>query len=408
MSEERIATFVLLLGQLSAAGGAVIVNILAARVLNPSDRGDLAFGLQIAYFSTVFALMGLERPYMASREGRFSPEYKNFTLLVLPGAVAIIPIIGGVLYLSPLGERWIIVGLVAVIIYTVINVLSRGVRVGYVVSGNWKRFGFHALTSQVLIIVGAVLLTLMEVGSPEAWMGVYALSTLPAMILLADSLRGKNKGEALKKSEAKDIRHQGWVLLPSSFSNTAMTRLDRLLLPVLSTSAALGLYVTVATVLEMASWPIKQWVDASLRKWAKTGEALVGVMNRILFQSFLFITGIAVILSAASYAMIHLILPSSYQAATSAIVPLAIASVIYGLTRVQQGFLIALGAAGRVSLVEIFGTIAAVAAYVALIPPFGMLGAAYGSIIGYLVCLITGAVVLSLIRRNVGLKQSDD
>src|SRR5699024_6859920 len=102
-----------------------------------------------------------------------------------------------------------------------------------------------------------------------------------------------------------------------------MTRLDRLLLPVLSTSAALGLYVTVATVLEMASWPIKQWVDASLRKWAKTGEALVGVMNRILFQSFLFITGIAVILSAASYAMIHLILPSSYQAATSAIVPLA-------------------------------------------------------------------------------------
>src|SRR5699024_6326663 len=119
MSEERIATFVLLLGQLSAAGGAVIVNILAARVLNPSDRGDLAFGLQIAYFSTVFALMGLERPYMASREGRFSPEYKNFTLLVLPGAVAIIPIIGGVLYLSPLGERWIIVGLVAVIIYTV-------------------------------------------------------------------------------------------------------------------------------------------------------------------------------------------------------------------------------------------------------------------------------------------------
>src|SRR5699024_8051077 len=135
--------------------------------------------------------------------------------------------------------------------------------------------------------------------------------------------------------------------------------------------------------------------------WAKTGEALVSVMNRILLQSLVFIAAISAILSVASYAMIHLMLPDSYLAATSAIIPLAISSVIYGLTRVQQGFLIALGATGRVSVIEIIGTIASVGAYVVLIPKYGMLGAAYGSIFGYFVCFAAGYVVIAFVRRSI-------
>ena len=153
LREERLAALVLLLGQLSAAGGAVLVNIFAARVLDPDDRGDLAFGLQIAYFLTVFANMGLQRPYMASREGEFNQEYRNFSYLTLPGALVIIPVAFLVLYLSPLSEKWLVLGIISVVAYTVFNALSRGVRVAYVVSGNWKRFAFNALGSQVVIVL---------------------------------------------------------------------------------------------------------------------------------------------------------------------------------------------------------------------------------------------------------------
>src|SRR5699024_2518786 len=73
----------------------------------------------------------------------------------------------------------------------------------------------------------------------------------------------------LTRAEARGLRRRGWILLPSEFSNSAMLHSDRLLLPILSSSAELGLYVTVATVLEMATWPIQQWVDASLRGWSK-------------------------------------------------------------------------------------------------------------------------------------------
>src|SRR5699024_1784998 len=135
---------------------------------------------------TVFALMGVQRPYMASREGEFNQEYRNFSHLVLPGAIAIIPVTLLVLYFSPLGEKWFVLGIVAVVVYTVLNALSRGVRVGYVVSGNWKRFAFNALGSQVIIVLGAVLFLVLEVDSPELWMAVYTVSTLPALLMFID------------------------------------------------------------------------------------------------------------------------------------------------------------------------------------------------------------------------------
>src|SRR5690606_23229350 len=82
------------------------------------------------------------------------------------------------------------------------------------------------------------------------------------------------------------------------------------------------------------------------------------------------------------------------------IVPLAASAVVFGLTRVQQGLLIALDAPGRVSIVEIGGTAASVLAYLTLIPPYGMLGAAYGSIIGYSVCAAAGAYALIRVLRS--------
>lgn len=396
----RLTTLILLAGQISAALGAVVVNILAAKVLDPSDRGDLAFGLQIAYFLTVFATMGLERPYIASRDGVFNNEYRNFTKLVIPGVLIIVPIALLAIHLSPLGSTWIGYGVAAIVIYTVLNVVSRGVRVGYVVSRDWKGFTFNAIGSQVLIVAGAIILLLLNISQPEAWMIVYTVSTLPAIILFVLAVRKKNE-QTLSKEESANIRRKGWLLLPSDFSNTAMMRSDRLLLPILGTSAELGLYVTVATVLEMASWPVKQWVDTSLREWARVGKSLFSSIPRIMLKACIGLCALSIILGLATFIMIRFFLPDSYLPAVDAIIPLAIGSVIFGMTRIQQGVLVACGAAASVSLVEIVGTIVSVTSYLLLIPTFGMFGAAYGSIIGYFICFLFGAIVLIKVTRSV-------
>lgn len=389
----KIAAVVLVGAQVLAAGGSVGVNLLAAFVLSPSGRGDLAFALQLAYFLSVFAIMGLERPYIAARSGDFGTEYRVFARMVRPGTLCVLPIVILAAVVSPFSTMWLWVGVIAIAGYVALNSLVRALRVAYVCSREWKWFTANAVATQVIIVVGATLLVLFRVEDPVAWMWAYTASALPAVALLFLAPRSW-KQSAPTPAESRGLRRRGWMLLPSDFSSTAMLRSDRLLLPVLSSSAALGLYVTVATVLEMATWPVQQWVDASLRGWSNSHFPGLRPVVRLIAKSVLLLAVFAAALGAAAFAMIVFVLPESYQPATAAIVPLAVSAVIFGLTRVHQGLLIALDAPGRVTIVEIVGTVASVVAYVALIPAYGMLGAAYGSIIGYFVCAAAGAFAL--------------
>src|SRR5699024_5206448 len=81
-------------------------------------------------------------------------------------------------------------------------------------------------------------------------------STIPAVLILIFSprtgvlspLTGEGASSQLTRAEARGLRRRGWILLPFEFSNSAMLHSDRLLLPTLSSSAELGLYVTGAAV----------------------------------------------------------------------------------------------------------------------------------------------------------------
>src|SRR5699024_5231730 len=400
----RVAAGVLVGAQIVAAGGAVAMNMLAAGVLDPSARGDLAFALQLVYFLSVFAIMGLERPFIATRFGGFGDEYRRFARLVLPGTVAILPIAVLATTVAPFSTRWLWAGAIAIGGYVALNSLVHAVRVAYVCSREWKWFALNAIATQAIIVAGALSLVLLRVHDPVIWMWVYVGSTIPAVLILifspragasapltraaAPPLTRAGASSPLTRAEVRGLRRRGWILLPSEFSNSAMLHSDRLLLPILSSSAELGLYVTVATVLEMATWPIQQWVDASLRGWSKAFRSRRFPIARLFAQCVALLIGIVTVLGTAAYAMIVFVLPDSYLPATVAIPALAVSAVVFGITRVQQGLFIAADAPGTVSTIEIIGTAAALIAYVLLIPQFGMLGAAYGSIIGYSLCAV--------------------
>lgn len=403
----RVAAGVLVGAQIVAAGGAVAMNLLAAVVLDPSARGDLAFALQLVYFLSVFAIMGLERPFIATRFGGFGDEYRRFARLVLPGTVAILPIAVLATTVAPFSTRWLWAGAIAIGGYVALNSLVHAVRVAYVCSREWKWFALNAIATQAIIVAGALSLVLLGVNDPVIWMWVYVGSTIPAVLILIFSPRAaasapltRAGASPLTRAEARGLRRRGWILLPSEFSNSAMLHSDRLLLPILSSSAELGLYVTVATVLEMATWPIQQWVDASLRGWSKAFRSRRFPIARLFAQCVALLIGIVTVLGTAAYAMIVFVLPDSYLPATVAIPALAVSAVVFGITRVQQGLFIAADAPGTVSTIEIIGTAAALIAYVLLIPQFGMLGAAYGSIIGYSLCAVVGAIALGRVRSK--------
>ncbi|WP_028709009.1 lipopolysaccharide biosynthesis protein [Propionicicella superfundia] len=383
---------VLVGGQLVAAGGAFAVNLLAARAMSPAQRGELAFALQIAYFATVFALTGLERPYISTRSGPFPDHLRRFVSLVLPGIGLVAPLTGVLVGAIPTLAGWLVGGAVLVAAYVALNALSRSVRAAFLVSGERRWFVSNAVFTQVVIVAGAVVLVVLRVANPVVWMALYTLSGLAPLLILGLALR--RPAAAVDGADVRVLRRRGLKLLVSDLGNTAMLRSDRLLLPLLGSAAQLGLYVTVATVMEMATWPVQQWVDASLRTWTKEKTGPLTLLRRIVLPALGLTAATAVLLGGICYVLVVLVLPASYRPSLQVVVPLGLAAVIYAWTRVQQGILISAGVAGRVTVAELSGMAASIAGYVVFIPEWGMGGAAAGSILGYAVCGVVGALFL--------------
>jgi O-antigen/teichoic acid export membrane protein len=76
------------------------------------------------------------------------------------------------------------------------------------------------------------------------------------------------------------------------------------------------------------------------------------------------------------------------------VLPLVAAAGLYAISRVSLGLLIAKGHGGLVSVAEIAGFVVSFTAYVLLIPRHGILGAAWGSLLGYGTCLLFALVVI--------------
>lgn len=383
------ASMFLLGAQVLAAGVAFLVNIFTAWAMNPSGRGDLAFFLQICYTLTYVALLGLERPFMASRRGAFSALLVEFVRMTLPGwLIAIVPIGVGVAALV-LGNPYL--GAVGVLIGADLigNAITHSVRVAYIGSRSWQHFVTNAVATQLVLLIGASALALSGVDSVVVWLTLYALTGVVSSATLVICMRRGAWRSRVPVIEAKRLRVQGLKLLPASFGNSALLRSDRLLLPILSTSAQLGVYVPVAAIMEIAVWPIQQWVDTSLRDWGTAGHT-PAQQRRLVLRSVGVVLASTLALAAVAYVVVAYILPPSYRDAIALIPVLAIGTVVYGWTRIQEGLLVARGMTGSVSLIETVGLVASLAAYVVLIPLWGAMGAAWGAFIGYLVCALLG------------------
>lgn len=398
--DEHRAASILVANQLIAAGGAFLMNLIASRVLDPSTRGEFALALQLSYVATTVALLGLERPFMATARSGFSVQYQRFVGMLWPGA-AIVVVLVVVLSLVP-GASVYRPLIIASATFVLVNLLVRSVRVAYVASRNWRPFVVVGISAQLIIVVGALLLAVFDVHDPALWMLVYTASGIAPIIILFRSSFMDSNGSALEAVEKRSLRVQGAKLLPASLGNTAMVRSDRLLLPAIGSSADLGIYITVATVMEMAAWPVQQWVDVSLRRWSSRSDLdLSRLIPALLLKALGIAFVISLMLGGLSFLVVTYLLPVSYLPATAVIVPLGVASMAYSVTRVQQGVLVAAGAAGHVSIVEAVGWISSAALYILLIPSLGIVGAALGSIGGYSLCAAAGFVALRVgLRRG--------
>lgn len=382
----------LVVSQFMAAGVSFLVNLIAAYGLDPTQRGLLAFVLQIGYFLTIVALFGTERPFIRQIRDRFDISAALLVRILAPGYLMPVLIAAGAVVAWVFGDGTIAVTAAWLVLLVAGNMHLRITRAAFIASGAWRTFINTTVVSQALTLGFAVILALLGVNEFSVWLAGYAVALLVPTLVVARHALAARATENGGRMTCGQVRREGLTLLPASLGNTAMFRSDRLLLPVLAGPAQLGLYIVVAAALEVAVWPIQQWADSKLNAWKEAGT---GSRRKVAIPLILKSAGVvallAMFLGSLVLVILLFVLPEEYEDSVALIAPLVIANVIYGATRTQQGLAIAAGHARLVSVAEVAGMVVSLMAYLILIPYWGGMGAALGSVIGYAVCLLVGA-----------------
>jgi O-antigen/teichoic acid export membrane protein len=400
----RDPSALLLAAQVTLAGAAFVANILSARALGPSGRGELALLLQIAYFGSLAVVLGCDRSVVVVYQGRpLATVTRAFLRLLLRPSTATFVVVAAVLALPLPGvESWRL-RLAAAGLFMVVNSWDRALRSIAIAAGRAGQYLWYEVTTCGLLLAGLGLLTVLQVTSSAAWMLAYVLAgALPGAGWLwwwSRTAAGAD-GTPDPDHQRRRARREGLHLLPAAVAHSGTLRLDRLILAGLASTAALGHYATVATITELITWPLLVFADSRLGLWRQAHDrgalSLRGVLGLAVAYSLVAGTVVAV----ALHLFLLPLLGADYADALPLVVPLVLAAAVFGISQMLVTALTATRHAPLSSVVEMVGLAVSVIAYVTLIGRFGALGAAYGSLIGYGSCLVLAALFLLVVRRN--------
>jgi O-antigen/teichoic acid export membrane protein len=392
LTRLRDTSVQLIAGQLLAGVIALIANILMARALSPTGRGEVALMLQIVYLSTQVLLLGTERSFVAGYHGTApAAAVKAYArLLIVPCAIGLFVVAGFVL-LAP--ERYDPgPGFVAVVAcYAVVDAGILATRAVAVAVGRVHDFLRARVIESVSVLAMMLALYFTRVADPAIWVLVYLIAGLlptTAYIVFWLRLPAPATTTPIAPGQQRQARREGLLLFPAAIANMAMLRVDRLALPVLASTAELGLYASVSTLTELLVWPLRAYADSRLGKWRAAHKGGALQVRPLVLAAIVYTVVVAPIAAAGIYWLIVPVFGARYAPARAVVLPLVVAAGLYAVSRITLGLLIAKGHSALVSGAEIFGFAVSLVAYLALIPKYGIQGAAWGSLIGYGGCLL--------------------
>lgn len=383
----------LVASQLLTGGVALAANILMVRALSPAGRGEVALILQVVYLATQVLLLGTERSFVASyHDVTPAAAVRAYArLLVVPGGLTLFAA-AAFAALAPARLDPGPVVLMLIVGYAIVEASSLATRAIAICVGRVRDFLYARIVESLLLLAMLVTLFVSGTTQPAVWIGAYLLSgALPTLAYLVQWLRLPAPA-ARPLTRNRTVRQEGLALFPAALSNMAMLRADRLALPVLASTSALGLYASVATMTELLAWPLRAYADSRLGKWRATHREGALRSRPIVAAAVVYCLVVAPIAAGGLYLLIVPVFGAQYAPAKAVVLPLVAAAGLYAVSRISLGLLIARGHSALVSAAEITGFAVSFAAYLLLIPPYGILGAAYGSLIGYGACLLFALV----------------
>ncbi|GAA4950874.1 lipopolysaccharide biosynthesis protein [Actinoplanes utahensis] len=392
----------LLASQVLTGGVAMAANILMVRSLSPTHRGEVALLLQVVYLATQLLLLGTERSFVAAyHDVAPAPAVRAYArLLAVP---CLIFLAGAVLWQIAAPSRLTPGPLIVTMLawFALIEAAGLATRSIAIAVGRVKDFLLARVMEALLLLAMLIGLYVTGAAHPEVWFLAYLIAgAAPTVVYLVIWLRlpPAEGSVPLDPAQNRLVRREGLSLFPAALSNMAMLRVDRLVIPALASTAALGHYTSVATMTELLAWPVRAYADSRLGRWRATHRD--GTLKAAPIVTAVAVYALVVVPLAAGglYLLIEPLFGHEYADAKVIVVPLVVAAGLYAVSRVSLGLLIAKGHGGLVSAAEITGFLVSFVAYVLLIPKMNILGAAYGSLAGYGTCLVFAMVATRIVR----------
>ncbi len=357
---------------LVAAGTAFVVNVLMSRTLGPASRGEVALVLQLGYVVAPLLSLGLDRQALRQLPGGAAPRMSVVWLVAVPLAAAL-----------ALGGATTAAAGVCVAAWTAHLSVERGVGMA---GHHLRRYLGLSLLAQGWILSSSTVLFARDVTDLDLWVAVY-LVPAPLLLLSACVPRRGDPGRRFGPSRASLTYMVGGVLA------LLAGRVERLLLPVLSSSRELGLYMSVATVTEMVAWAARGLGDSRVQTFAADGTSRRAVARAAARDALLFAAASVPVAALTAFVVVPL-LGSGFSDARGLVLPLSAASVAWCVYLQLSSAWLGSGTPRQsLGLEATTAALTAVAALV-LVPPYGAAGAALGCLLAYVVMSVVAVVLL--------------
>jgi O-antigen/teichoic acid export membrane protein len=368
----------------------VITGVLLARTLGPTGRGELAaIVLWPAVLSAVGSLGVSEAAtYYAARDASaigaligssLSLAMGQSALLIGIGLFAIPAVLSGheesVRQVALVYLAYIPLHLVTVHLMGVLNGLHR------FRAYNALRLSYFATVASALVLVAALHRL-----TPGIVVAVYlSASVFSAIATIGLVFRGPRNRIAFSRPLAGALVRYGIKSHTSGVSSMLNERLDQLLISVFLAPAKLGLYVVAVTLTALTNLIGTSVGLVGLPTLARLGaqEERRRAASRLIRLTLIGSTAVTVPLLLLTPTLIEMVFGAAFVAASGATRILLVATILLSLTRVLEATLKAVNRpldAGAAQLAALLVTAAGLAA---LLPLFGIVGAAVASLLAY-------------------------
>ena len=388
--------------QVAGNAGLLVAVVPIARELGPTGRGTLAFITVTAIVSATVARLGVTEAttVFCAQRPRLRPALlTNLMLTVTAAALVAAAVVGGGLAVAS-GLRPPGLDADELVILAAAMVASGLADAGYMFVLGCSRFRLHALVTVTTawLYAGAITLTAVTTGLTVASAAVIwiASQAVKAVVLLGAGVRAEGLAapdtRLLRESVAFGVR--AWIGTLSSAFNE---RVDQILVALIASEAALGLYATAVNGFEILLYPAGAVATAILplaaRAYPATRAArVVGAFRAV---ALLTLTG-TVAAAVIGPPLIPLVFGQEFDGSVGPFLWLLPGAMGFVSLAIFSNALVASSAPGRSSAGPLVSLALGVVLDLVLIPPFGATGASAAAAGGL---LAGGATALVLYQR---------